>query len=174
MRILAEIDRRLNVPHQGKAVCREAVRAIILRGQELLMIHSTVDGDYKFPGGGVELDEPHEAALKREIAEESGAELLSIRQEFGKMIEYDYPIETIYDVFCMTSYYYLCEVNPELGDQNLDDYEAELGFTPIWINIDSAIQNNKAILGSANRKVQRWVQRETQVLELVKNELIQQ
>ena len=31
----------------------EAVRAVILRGLELLMVYSSNVGDYKFPGGGV-------------------------------------------------------------------------------------------------------------------------
>ncbi|KAF0106682.1 MAG: NUDIX family hydrolase [Chloroflexi bacterium] len=173
MRILAEIDRQSNVPHYGKIARREAVRGVIPRGQELLMVHSTFDGGYKFPGGGIEQDEPHETALYREIGEENGAELLSILQEYGKTIEYDFPVEKNYDVFCMTSYCYICEINPNLGDQHLDAYEAELGFAPSWVNIDVAIKNNYSILNSSDRKTQWWVRRETQVLELIKKELAQ-
>jgi 8-oxo-dGTP diphosphatase len=171
MRILAEIDRHPNVSHEGKLICREAVRAIILRGRELLLIHSRVNGDYKFPGGGIEEDEDHESALIREVAEESGGRVTSTPLPFGKVHEYDFPAEKEFTSFCMNSYYYLCEVDPVLGPQNLDNYEARLGFVPEWVNIDAAIQNNQALLTSG-KKVERWVKRETRVLEIVRDELI--
>jgi 8-oxo-dGTP diphosphatase len=43
-------------------VRRTAVRAVIRRGDELLMIHSSVGGDFKFPGGGLEPGESTGAA----------------------------------------------------------------------------------------------------------------
>jgi 8-oxo-dGTP pyrophosphatase MutT (NUDIX family) len=171
MRTLAEIDRHLNVPHEGKIICREAVRAIILRGRELLLIHSRVNGDYKFPGGGIEEDELQETALIREVAEESGGRVTSNPQPFGKVLEFDFPAENEFTSFCMTSFYYLCEVDPMLGPQQLDEYEARLGFIPQWVDIDTAITNNQALLNSG-KKVERWVMRETRVLEIVRDELI--
>ena len=171
MKILAEIDRTPNVPHIGNIVTREAVRGIILKGDQILLIHSIIDGDYKFPGGGVQKEESHFEALKREIAEESGAVLLAAPNEFGKVIEYDRPIEKNRDVFRMTSYYYLCQVDPTLGMQDLEDYEAELGFTPVWVTINEAVQNNRELLNDQTRSHQRWVKRETIVLELVRDQL---
>ncbi|HCS40921.1 MAG TPA: DNA mismatch repair protein MutT [Anaerolineaceae bacterium] len=171
MRILAEIDRHPHVPHEGKIICREAVRAVILRGSELLLVHSKVNGDYKFPGGGVQEDEDQESALIREVAEESGGRITTPPQPFGKVQEYDFPAEKEFTSFCMTSYYYLCEIEPVLGTQQLDEYEARLGFVPEWVNIDKAIENNQALLAS-DRKIERWVMRETRVLEIVRDELI--
>ncbi len=171
MRTLAEIDRHPLVPHDGKLICREAVRAIILRGNELLLIHSTVNGDYKFPGGGVQEDEDQQSALVREVAEESGGCVIATPQPFGKVQEYDFPTEKEFTTFCMTSYYYLCEIEPLLGAQQLDEYEARLGFVPEWVAIDAAIKNNLALLTSG-KKIERWVKRETQVLEIVRDELI--
>ncbi len=171
MRTLAVIDRSPNVPHEGKLVCREAVRAVIIRGSQLLLIHSKVDGDYKFPGGGVEKDECHTDALIREVAEESGGRIVSTPEPFGKVLEFDFPIEPCYTTFCMTSYYYRCQVDKELGKQKLDEYEARLGFSPSWVEIASAIRNNRDLLASGG-KVERWVRRETRVLELVQSELL--
>lgn len=171
MRILAEIDRHNNVPHQGKSICRETVRAIIIRDRELLLIHSRVNGDYKFPGGGIEPQECHEAALLREVAEESGGRITSISEPFGKVLEFDLPIEKCYDSFCMTSYYYLCDIDPRLGPQKLNEYEARLGFVPVWVDVDVAIKTNQDIL-AGGKKYERWVKRETQVLEIVKAELV--
>jgi 8-oxo-dGTP pyrophosphatase MutT (NUDIX family) len=170
MRILAEIDRQPNVSHTGKFVCREAVRAIILQGTKALLVHSSVNGDYKFPGGGMEHGECQADALKREVAEESGGRVRSKPVPYGKVLEFDTPIEREYDSFCMTSYYYLCEIDPVLGEQCLDEYEARLGFTPVWVELDDAIANNSSLLTSG-KKVERWVRRETLVLELVRTEL---
>lgn len=171
MRTLAEIDRHPNVKHEGKLICREAVRAIIIRGSELLMVHSKVNGDYKFPGGGIEEDEDRESALVREVAEESGGRVINKPQSYGKVREYDLPVEKEFTSFCMTSYYYLCEIDAVLGPQQLDEYEARLGFVPEWVSIDTAIENNQNLLNTRKR-VERWVQRETRVLEIVREELI--
>lgn len=171
MRTLAEIDRHPNVPREGKSICREAVRAVIIRGRDLLLVHSRVNGDYKFPGGGVEEDEFQESALIREVAEESGGRVTSKPQPFGKVLEFDFPTEKEFTSFCMTSYYYLCEVDRVLGPQQLDDYEARLGFVPEWVDINTAIANNQALLNSG-KKIERWVMRETRVLEIVRDELI--
>ncbi len=59
----------------GSVYKRTAARGVILREGKLLMIH-TDRGDYKFPGGGVEPGESLEAALRRELLEETGRELL--------------------------------------------------------------------------------------------------
>lgn len=171
MRTLVDLDRHPNVPHEGKIICREAVRAVILRGHDLLLVHSKVNGDYKFPGGGIEEDEDQESALIREVVEESGGRITSKPRPFGKVHEFDFPIEKEFTSFCMTSYYYLCEVDPVLGAQRLDIYEARLGFIPEWVNIDKAIENNQALLTSGT-KIERWVERETRVLEIVRDELI--
>ncbi len=42
--------------------------------------------------------------------------------------------EWVVQFFEMTSHYYLCSVIEERGEQHLDKYEEELGFTPIWIS----------------------------------------
>jgi hypothetical protein len=65
----------------------------------------------------------------------------------------------------MTSHYYRCDVSGEFGVQKLDDYEQEMGFKPVWIDIVNAIQANKAILHSD--KVPDWLRREFFVLEYI-------
>ena len=83
MNILTEIHRHENLNILGKAVYRTAIRGVALRGRELLMVHSTEVGDYKFPGGGMNEGEEHEQALRREIREECGMSLL----HFGQGVE---------------------------------------------------------------------------------------
>lgn len=170
MRVLAEIDRTPGIRHTGRRVIREAVRAVIRDGDALLMIHSACDGDYKFPGGGIKHGEDRLAALTREVNEESGAILVTRPVEYGKVIEYDFPIEKHFDLFVMTSYYYNCRIGSQMGIQHLDEYESELGFTPEWITIEDALAVNQTLLREQPEKTQRWVKRETVVLQLLLNE----
>lgn len=170
MRILTEIHRSEGINIHGRTIQRTAVRAVILRGRDLLMVHSTTVGDYKFPGGGVDADESHEQALRREISEECGALLIEFGQSIGSVVEYDHPEESDYDVFKMTSYYYLCRVGDGFGAQKLDGYERDLGFTPTWIDIDESILANKMLLDSD--KTPEWLRREIFVLEYIRQNFL--
>jgi 8-oxo-dGTP pyrophosphatase MutT (NUDIX family) len=169
MPVLTEIHRASGINTQGRTIQRTAVRAVILRGRELLMVYSANVGDYKFPGGGVNVSETHAQALARELLEECGASLLSVDGEVGAIVEYNLPMEKDFDVFKMTSYYYLCRIDDgNFGAQKLDDYEADRGFQPIWIDIDQAIEANQLLL---NTSVD-WLRREIFALEYLKQNLL--
>lgn len=170
MQILAKIHRRAGINIQGKTIYRNAVRAVILHGRNLLMVYSSAVGDYKFPGGGVDKGETHAQALTREIREECGASLTRIGCGIGAVIEYNLPIEQDYDAFKMTSYYYQCDMEETLGAQKLDGYEQELGFQPVWIDIDNAIRLNKNLLNSD--RTPEWLRREIFVLEYIRQNLL--
>jgi 8-oxo-dGTP pyrophosphatase MutT (NUDIX family) len=169
MRLLKEIYHKPNLPLQGRMVTREAVRAIILKEDKLLMVFSLVNGDYKFPGGGVQVGEEHQTALERELLEECGTRLTGILREFGCVIEYDLVEEEEFDLFKMTSFYYLCEVEDDFGGQNLDEYEQAYGFHPEWVTLEHAIEVNRALLENPPPNIQRWVRRELYVLEEIEN-----
>ncbi len=168
MRLLKEIIRKENINFSGKQIYREAVRAIIIKDKKLLMIYSNKQGDYKFPGGGVDSGETYEEALIREVKEECGAKLLTINMEFGKVLEYDIPGEEDFDVFKMFSFYYLCEVDNVFEEQSLEQYEYDLGFEPVWIDIDTSITTNKQLINTS--KAPYWTRRETYILELLKEQ----
>lgn len=168
MQLLTQIFHKPNLLLSGKTVTREAVRAIIMKGDQVLMIYSTLNGDYKFPGGGIKRDEAHATALKREMLEECGSRLIQIIAEFGRVEEYDVAEEDEFDIFRMNSYYYQCEVEDGFGAQNLDDYEHEYGFTPEWVALEHAIAVNRALLENPPPNIQRWVRRELFVLEIIK------
>jgi ADP-ribose pyrophosphatase len=170
MKLLKEIYRKKDLDLDGRVFYREAVRGIVIKDDRILMIYSERDGDYKFPGGGVNEGETFEETLLREVKEESGASVTGIIGEFGKVIEYDKPQEPGFDLFKMTSYYFLCEVGNEFEGQALDPYEAEAGFIPVWIGIADAIEkNNELMQKSTNEEIPRWTPRETYILELVKS-----
>ncbi len=160
-----------NLKLDGRTITRQAVRAIIPDGRRLLMVHARVSGEYKFPGGGVNDGETHAAALAREIREEVGAVMSGKPRLFGQAVEYIPPDEADFDLFKMTSTYYRCEVEDRLGAQKLDDYEAELGFWPAWVDVAEALRVNRALLEAGGDLLQRWTAREAAVLEEVEKEL---
>ena len=177
MKLLTTLFRDENVNIEGKTFLREAVRGIIFRAstttpprtaagasKELLMIYSPINGDYKFPGGGIEAGEAHLDALRREIREESGATLARVTGELGKVLEYANALAPDFETFKMYSYYYFCEINGEIGALDLDDYEDELGFRPCWVPIETALETNKGVLAESN-PVPQWTRREVFVLE---------
>ena len=168
MRILKEIFHKENLILDGKTIYRDSIRGIIIKNNKLLMIYSPINKDYKFPGGGVDKGENYHQALIREVSEEAGAKVSEILEDFGMVIEYNKPLEEEFDLFKMSSYYYICTISEgEFEKQNLDDYEEELGFIPKWVDIDEAIKNNKEVLESGIN-VPRWTDRDTFVLELLK------
>ncbi|TDL82416.1 NUDIX hydrolase [Peribacillus frigoritolerans] len=145
---------------------REAVRAIIIQNNKILMVHSNL-GDLKFPGGGVERNESHAEGLIREVAEETGYLNGSVGDKMGVVIERhldDYDKDA---VFRMTSHYYLCELTGgEAVEQQLDEYESEQEYTPKWVKLEDAMEQNQIILNQCEQSV--WIKRENFVLTELK------
>lgn len=69
----------------------------------------------------------------------------------------------------MISYYYIVEVSDVQKEQKLDDYEKELEFKPVWINIEEAILQNKLIIEDNISNIPNWIYRETYVLKEIEN-----
>ncbi|WP_165553794.1 NUDIX domain-containing protein [Kribbella capetownensis] len=147
----------------GRLVERTAVRGVLSRGRELLLLASR-HGDYKFPGGGVEPGESFGSALHREFREECGYADVVVGAELGTTREEVPAAEPEYDVFGMTSHYFACSGGSPVSDQQLEPYEAELELTPQWVTVDDALAANRAVLASGVG-VMRWLVREIAVLE---------
>jgi hypothetical protein len=67
----------------------------------------------------------------------------------------------------MISYYYQCKIQDGFGLQKLDDYEVDLGFMPVWIDLKKAIEINNFLLNSSDPP--RWLEREVLVLEYIRD-----
>lgn len=145
----------------GRTLERLTVRAVVLRGDELLLVHSRVNGDLMFPGGGIEAGESHHVALARELLEECGAELLEVGTLLGETREYRAARELGFDAYCIRSLYYLCRIGEQLVAPQPQPYEIRLGFVPGWFVIDEALQTNKTQLAGP---CPQWTARETRVL----------
>lgn len=126
----------------GTAFVRPSVRGIILRDGKAAMVHSLKYDYYKFPGGGMEASESFTDVLLREVAEESGLQVIpeSIR-EYG----FVHRIQKgdIEDIFVQDNFYFLCNVHQEIQSQNLDDYETEAHFTLEFVDPNHAIYTNR-------------------------------
>ncbi len=166
MKLLTTIYRHEQINTKGKTFFREAVRGIIFREDKLLMIYSPVNGDYKFPGGGIEAGEPHLKTLQRELLEEAGATLTQVTGELGKTLEYANAFDEDFDTYKQVSYYYFCEIDGKMGALNLEDYEEELGFQPVWVDVEKALEANKRILTETS-PIPRWTRREAFILSLL-------
>ncbi|MEI5909584.1 NUDIX domain-containing protein [Bacillus spongiae] len=153
--------------HYSGIKLREAVRGIIISNNRILLVHSN-RGDYKFPGGGVEENESHSAALVREIREETGYSNCIVKEKVGMVIERNMDDYENNKLFQMTSHYYLCELTTrEKMTQQLDEYESILDFKPRWVSLEEALRQNESLLSQVEKI--SWLKRETFVLNELNN-----
>lgn len=142
MKVIGELDTKDYQPG-WPVFLREAVRAMIFRGDQIAMVYSEAEHYYKFPGGGIEPGESHLEALLREVREETG---LRIRpetvREYGMVREKRKSTMEPEKIFEQRSCYYTAEVEAIAGALDLDDYEAELGYHLVWTDLPSAYEAN--------------------------------
>lgn len=149
---------------------RIAARGIIESRGKLLMI-KTNNGDYKFPGGGVQRGESQKEALVREIEEETGYKVKRVIGKIGVVKQVNPDNYTENCTFQMYSNYYLCSLSEEKGVQNLEEYEKRLGYKPYWIDLEKALEINERLLAEGNKEHNPWVERETRVLRFLNKNL---
>lgn len=151
---------------------RLATRAIVLNGEQILLMYTRRYNDYSLPGGGVDEGETLQNALLRELAEETGARNIRILAEFGMVDEYRPWYRNDIDVMFMRSYCYLCQIDGELGTPQLEDYEHANGMQVRWVNIFDAIAHNKAVMASEATSTGLSIVRETLLLETIAAECL--
>jgi len=113
---------------------RPSAYAVIIKGNSVLLVKTRSSGNYDFPGGGIEIGEPIETALKREVREEAGLEI-----EVGKLMHFEEgffyydPADTAWHTL---QFFYRCQpvTFQLLADDQVDDEEA---MQPRWIDIRS-------------------------------------
>ena len=171
MRLLKKMIHRDIENIEGRIYERIAARGIILKGCELLLLYTKRYNDYSFPGGGVDPEEDLITGLKRELSEETGARNIEVIREYGLFDEYRPSHYDDSDLIHMTSYFYICEIDEELGKSNLESYEIANGMSAVWIDIHEAIRHNKEVIANKENSMGLSIERETFVLEMIAEEL---
>jgi ADP-ribose pyrophosphatase YjhB (NUDIX family) len=150
---------------------RKSTRAIVVNGEEILLLFTERYHDYSLPGGGLDTGEEVQSGMVRELKEETGAKEVTEIKEFGIYEEYRPWYKEDFDIQHMISYCYTCEIHDELGDTKYEDHEINNGMKPVWIHIDEAIAHNEETIASSHKKGMS-IERETFLLHLIKKELI--
>ena len=128
-------------------------------------------GYYKFPGGGIHEGEEKTAALIREVAEETGLEVIPQSIEEAGLVSRIMQSEMFpKTIFIQDSFHYFCRVKtgangkPLIKSQKLDDYEKDDGFELRIVTVDEAIQTNLRFKSENYAKLD-MIARETLVME---------
>ena len=143
---------------------RKTARALILNGDDVLLMYTHKYDDYSFPGGGLENHEDIVTGLLRELQEETGAQNITNIQEFGLYEEYRPWYKEDFDVIHILSYCFTCNVDLKLGENKLEDYEIKNGMTTKWVNIHKALAYNHQTMTNSPKKGMS-LQREIFLLE---------
>lgn len=166
MRLLFKLDTKDYDP-MGERVVRPSVRGIIIQSGKVAMVYSQKYHYYKSPGGGMEPGESHIQTLLREVAEESGLQVIpeSIKP-YGHVHRVQKSDHS--GIFVQDNYYYLCQVEDIPRAQVLDPYEAEEGFTLEFVDPCHAENVNRyEDHGTAD---QVMLEREAMVLDCLRRE----
>lgn len=168
MRLLFTIDTK-NYKENGVTYIRNSSRCINIKDGKVAMIHSLKYNYYKFPGGGIEQLETKEEALIRETLEEAGLKVIpSSIKEFGYVHRKQKSGYPDVDLFIQDNFYYLCDVEEEIFNQHLDNYEQEEKFTLEYVKPEDAIIVNRFFEHGPKNKM--MLEREARVLEILINE----
>ncbi len=120
-------------PEQYKL--RSAVRAVVFDAEKkIALLHATKKSYHKLPGGGIEEGEDMQTALKRELLEEIGCEANNLK-DLGIIEEYRNGFKEH-----QTSHCFVASLVGEKGTNSLTEEEAQDGFEPEWMDLETAIQ----------------------------------
>lgn len=152
-------------------IVRHAARGIIVRGVEILLLHTQRYNDYSLPGGGIDEGEDEVAGLKRELREETGAQGVRNIKPFARYDEYRPWYKSDADIIHMISFCYICDIDDELGATAFEAHEVSNGMTPLWVNIYDAISHNEDVIQNSDKKGLSIV-RETFLLKEIAQTLV--
>jgi len=155
----------------AKSFNRKATRAIVLNGDNILLLYTKRYHDYTLPGGGIDEGESNVEGLSRELKEETGAHNVQNIKEFGLYEEFRPWYKEGFDIVHMQSYCFTCTIDDELLDPELESHELANGMHPVWLNIHQAIAHNEHTMATSEKKGLS-IERETFLLKRIVDELL--
>ncbi|MCJ7622215.1 MAG: NUDIX domain-containing protein [Anaerolineaceae bacterium] len=148
---------KIDVPRE-KLFFRPAVYAVLIEDGKILLVTIRSAKKYFFPGGGVNIGEKLEGALKRELMEETGLEI-DILQFLGFKEDFFY-YDPTNAAFHGLLFFYLCtpkSTQISADDQIIDDEATK----PRWVQIET--QKGEDFLGSDPLEVIELIKRANQL-----------
>lgn len=171
MRLLKSTTHPDIIDMSAKTFTRKATRAIVLKGENILLLYTKRYHDYSLPGGGIDEGESNIAGLIRELKEETGAHNVQNIEEFGLYEEFRPWHKADFDIIHMKSYCYVCTIDEELLEPELESHEINNGMHPLWMNIHLAISHNEHTIANSGKKGLS-IERETFLLKRIVSELL--
>jgi 8-oxo-dGTP pyrophosphatase MutT (NUDIX family) len=142
----------LDVPIE-KLSFRSSVYAVMVLEGKVLLLTNHNNGLFTFPGGGVDLGETLENALRRELIEETGLEveiggLLHVAEQF---FYYD-PLDKAFQAYM---FYYSCRpTTTQIAPHQVEFDESEF---PRWVDLAAL---NREQFQYGNREIFDLIQKE--------------
>ena len=129
---------------KDKLQFRPAVYAVIINNRKVLLLDTRSTRKLFLPGGGVNLGERIEDALKREVKEEVGIEIEVI--DFLKFKESFFYYDPLNEAYHNFSFFFLCKARALdfLDNDKIDDEEA---FDPQWVEIKNLKAEDFQVFG---------------------------
>ncbi len=139
---------------------RRAVRAVLSdRNGQIALMYAKQRDYYKLPGGGVDEGEDLEAALSRELLEETGSRA-TITEELGEVVEW-----RDFDQMNQVSFAYKAILVGEPDKPDFTQSEIDEGFEVRWVvNLDEAIKLVEATTAHDDMEVTFMSKRDAAIL----------
>lgn len=118
-------------PSHPPTLIRRGVRAAIFKDDKVCLLHYKKFDHYTLPGGGIEESETKEAALKREVKEETGFEI----NEFEPVLELE---ERFFDSIWVHTFYF-STINDKMHEVEWTKEEQTYGITIQWVPLTEAL-----------------------------------
>ena len=141
MKLLAEIsEKTLGIEPTDEILertfrFRKSARAVLFNDKDEVCLQLVGKYNYyKLPGGGVEVGETEEEALKREIVEEVGCDI-TLEKELGITIEFRNQLDLLH-----ISYGYMTRVQGETREPAYEQGEIDEGYQSVWVPLEEALR----------------------------------
>ncbi len=142
----------------SKLYFRPSIYGILIEDKKVLL--SRQHGGYDFPGGGINIDETLDEALKREFWEETGIiiePVIPIHCETSFFCPAHSPKHKNEYWNCVLIYYLVRKIGGKISKDNFDEEEKNYADLPEWIDIEkitklkyyNSVDNQKIILKAA-------------------------
>lgn len=117
---------------------RKSARAVLFNSEgNMATQYLNKYGYHKLPGGGVDVGETIEEALKREVKEEVGCEC-AITEPIGITIEYRNKYNLLHISYC-----YAATVLGKIGEPTLEEGEIEEEHVTLWLEPSDVLEKMK-------------------------------